>query len=102
MQYMQCKCGERQCWTSMGCPSCETCEKCGSTLGYGPNSHPEPTPHRVRAEITGGKVEAHCMRCFEKRPIEEAGNLEDIRDAIASLNTVLPQADEPLPPAVSQ
>lgn len=90
MQYMRCKCGNRQCWTTMGASSCEVCEECGSTLGYGPNSHPEKTPHRVHAEIRGGKVEARCLNCRQVRPVEEAENIEQVRAAIRDLAASFP------------
>lgn len=89
MQFLRCKCGEQKCWTSMGHASCDVCEKCGSTLGYGPNSHPDPTAHDVLAEISDGKLVARCTKCFCERPIAEARNLDEMRTLISSLSDSL-------------
>lgn len=95
MRYMQCRCGERTCWTSMGHPSCDVCEKCGSTLAEGPKSHVESTPHQVTASIENGKIVAHCQRCFVLRPIEEAANLHELRSQLKSAICVLDTATPP-------
>jgi hypothetical protein len=76
----------------MGHSSCDVCEKCGSTLGYSPNSHPEPTPHQVRAVIRNGKLEGRCDRCLQSRPLSEATNLLAIRDAIDGMDVQLVDA----------
>lgn len=95
MRYMQCRCGERMCWTTMGHPSCDFCEKCGSTLAEGPNTHVDPTPHTVLAEIENGKVVARCTRCNNTRPTEEATNLRELRSQLRSATSAL---DDALPP----
>lgn len=86
---MQCKCGDRKCWTSMGHASCDVCEKCGSTLAEGPNTHVPQTPHEVYAEITGEKIVARCHRCHQERPLSEATNLEVTRQKMAEINWAL-------------
>jgi len=89
MQYMKCKCGKSECWTSMGHPSCDVCEDCGSTLGYGPNSHPEQTPHEVYAALDHGSIRATCCRCHKERPLSEAKNLDKLRAELSAYQAYL-------------
>ena len=89
MRYMRCQCGERQCWTSMGHPSCDVCEQCGSTLAEGPNGHVEQTPHEFYAEIRQGRVETRCIRCDKDGPFEQATNKEEVKAQIADLSKAL-------------
>jgi hypothetical protein len=92
MQYMKCKCGKSECWTSMGHPSCDVCEDCGSTLGYGPNSHPEQTPHEPYAELERGKIVVKCVRCRKPCDLKDAKNLEAFRAEIAAASAALAEA----------
>ena len=60
MRYMRCKCGERQCWTSMGHADCDGCTTCGTTLEEHPEYHRTPTPHKFETkydEYTGKPYE---------------------------------------------
>lgn len=76
----------------MGVPACIVCEKCGSTLAEGPNSHPDPQPHDWREEWhinkqTGERwKERRCLQCYTKERIDSV-------DAV-----VLPERPETPPP----
>jgi hypothetical protein len=48
MIFYRCKCGQASAWSSMGVAACDVCPACGSTLGAGPHSHPEPVAHDFR------------------------------------------------------
>lgn len=70
MRYMRCKCGKRECWTSMGHADCDGCEKCNTTLEEHPDDHREPIPHVIgmRWKIdqqTGERyIATNCTRCL--------------------------------------
>lgn len=74
----RCKCGHIWGSTSFGVPRCVTCDKCGSTMGAGPNDHLPLEPHNWsewRWEINHVTGERHQSRyCYtlcgtrEKRP----------------------------------
>lgn len=68
MRSYQCKCGFITGSSSMGFPACTTCEKCGSTLATGPDSHPEPIPHdwQTMYDENTGKPYRRCKRCMKR------------------------------------
>lgn len=90
MIYYRCKCGESVSWSSMGVQDCQTCEKCGSTLGQSPSGHPEPKPHDIRAEIRDGKVYCFCINCLTTvGTLADAKNADDIRQQIKNLGELM-------------
>ena len=79
MRYMRCKCGARECWTSMGHATCDPCEDCGTTLAESPNGHVPVTEHRwsePRGEIdakTGERWQQRtCVACMKTERITES------------------------------
>ncbi len=76
MRYFRCKCGEHTAWSSMGVPSCDGCDTCGTTLAESPNSHTEIQPHDWREEWiidkqTGERSKQRmCLQCMRKEPVE--------------------------------
>lgn len=52
----------------MGVPLCDVCEKCGSTLAEGPDTHLDPVPHLWEAEWVVNKstgqrsIRQYCIR----------------------------------------
>lgn len=71
MRYYRCECGERECWTSMGVPTCEFCPTCGLTLAEAPGEHRVPQPHAFGEPAwnvdpkTGERwQERECSRCM--------------------------------------
>lgn len=85
MRFMRCKCGEYRSWTTMGSPACRTCPKCGSTLGEGPEDHPEPIPHLFLASIEGGSIVTECVRCHAMGKLSQAENKDGIRAQVDAL-----------------
>lgn len=75
MQYMRCKCGNVEAWTSGESPkACHVCKECGSTLAYSPDSHLDPEPHEweVRYDSRTGKPSYRlCVRCYERAPLAD-------------------------------
>jgi len=76
MQYMRCKCGKCEAWTSMGVPACAGCSECNTTLETHPEHHTTPIPHdwRVKWDIDrerGNRWQyRECTRCFLKEKID--------------------------------
>ena len=72
MRYMQCKCGYKRAWTSLGRPAaCNTCFRCGSTLEEGP-WHREPEEHEWEVYYRGGSEpnpDMVCKKCNEHKSI---------------------------------
>lgn len=77
MRYMRCKCGQSECYTSMGHPRCKGCPHCNTTLEEAPELHREPEPHDWRIEWavdrkTGEKwQERICLRCMKRERVRE-------------------------------
>lgn len=90
MIFYRCKCGKSTAHSSMGVSACDTCDKCGSTLATGPNSHQEPKPHDIRAEIRDGKVKCFCAVCLrDVGTLADAKNAEEIRQQIKALGELM-------------
>lgn len=74
MQYLRCKCGNREAWTSGESPKpCQTCDKCRSTLAYSPDSHQVPKPHKLELRYdthTGQPSHKVCTVCYERFDVE--------------------------------
>lgn len=91
MIFYRCKCGEFTCHSSMGVSACDTCSKCGSTLASSPNSHQEPKPHDIRAEIRDGKVKCFCTNCLRTvGTLADAKNADEIRQQVKNLGELIP------------
>ena len=56
MIFYRCQCGKSTAWSSMGVVACDVCPYCHTTLGAGPNSHPEPVAHDFRAAPLDGEA----------------------------------------------
>ena len=76
MRYMQCRCGRRTCWTTMGHPSCDGCPECHTTLAEGPSGHTDIQPHRfgpprwiIDSESGERWQERICAACMHKEKV---------------------------------
>ena len=79
MRYMRCKCGARACWTSMGNPRCDGCEKCNTTLEEYSTDHTEPEAHhwgepewRIDPKTGERWQERTCHYCYKREKVEAA------------------------------
>ena len=68
MQFYQCKCGNIQCWTSMGVPRCSKSPQCGSDLAQGSTEHSETVPHEYvkRYDQFTGVPYQICRACLRR------------------------------------
>ena len=80
MQYLRCKCGKLEAWTSgEKLAECLGCKECGTTLNTGSNQHKAPMPHEfidTSVETDNGPaVLSRCKYCYRiKKQIEKAGD----------------------------
>lgn len=79
MQYLRCKCGKLEAWTSMGGRRCKVCDECGSDLAESPDLHRDPPDdHDFKdqgySQKTGEKLPDKCWHCGAVREdaVEEA------------------------------
>ena len=77
MQYLKCKCGKMESWTTEGILPCQFCSDCGTTLAGDPKGHREPTPHKFIREVRERngipKIQLRCLICH---------HIEDDRDDV--------------------
>lgn len=68
MQYLRCKCGKCEAWSSMGSnPACSGCEDCKTTLETHPSLHRDIEPHKwvQRFKASDGTRDKDlCVECL--------------------------------------
>lgn len=82
MQYLRCKCGKREAWSSMGGGrNCSGCPDCNTTLEISPELHKELEPHKFVQRFKasdGSRDQDLCVTCLAtQEPAEDTPSAEE-------------------------